>query len=179
MHPKTEILPERAVVEKILRAGWVGQLKIHGHRAQIHLSADPEESSLAYNRQGKLHKKLLPEKILVELKRVFSLEEDWTVLDTEWIKPENKLYVFDILKMNGKALRRLSYLERYQLLPKDYISPHIQTLPLLSTVEKCMAALEREEDFIEGLVFKSPASKGFSDSSIVRCRKRKTRPGYE
>src|SRR5258708_4611846 len=35
MHPKTEIQPSLAAIGKILKAGWVGQMKIHGHRAQI------------------------------------------------------------------------------------------------------------------------------------------------
>jgi ATP-dependent DNA ligase len=172
MHPKTEISPSRASVEKILTAGWVGQLKIHGHRAQIHLPADPKEEPIAYNRQGRPHAKLLPDEIVRELRRVFDLTEDWTIVDTEWLKPENKLFVFDCLKLNGKLLRTSTYLERWKLLPRMYISPHIQTLPLLTTVEKCMEVLAGEDPLLEGLVFKSAQSKGFEDTSIVRCRKK-------
>lgn len=172
MHPKTEISPTQASVDKILGAGWAGQMKIHGHRGQIHISANSEEETLAYNRQGQIHKKLLPDAIVQELRRVFRLEAGWTVLDTEWLKPENKLFVFDILKLNDKLLRGLTYQERWRLLPKFYISPHVQTLPLLTTSEKCMEVLVRPEEYIEGLVFKSLHSKGFEDSAIVRCRKR-------
>jgi ATP-dependent DNA ligase len=171
MHPKTEIQSSRTAIEKILKMGWVGQTKIHGHRAQIHLN--PNENPIAYNRQGKPHKKLLPPAIITELMRVIDLESDWTVVDAEWLKPENKLFIFDILKQNGKLLTRLNYSQRYKLLPRDYLSPHIQTLPLLLTVEKCMEVLAREEEHIEGLVFKSMSTKGFSDTSIVRCRKRR------
>ena len=173
MHPKTEISPTRESVEKILKAGWVGQMKIHGHRAQIHLPADPSEDPIAYNRQGRPHKMLLPDEITQELRRVFEPESDWTVIDTEWLKPEGKLFVFDILKLNGKLLRGLNYQDRWKLLPKLYISPHVQTLPLLTTAEKCMEVLARTEEHIEGLVFKSVTTKGFEDTSIVRCRKRK------
>jgi ATP-dependent DNA ligase len=173
MHPKTEISPTRSSVEKVLGMGWVGQMKIHGHRAQIHLSADSAEEPIAFNRQGKTHKKLLPEKIVKELRRVLSLESGWTVIDTEWIKDENKLFIFDILKLNGQSLNRLTYAERFKLLPRAYLSPHLQTLPLLMTVEKCMDVLGRPEDYIEGLVFKSVNTRGFKDTSIVRCRKRK------
>src|SRR5262245_18717458 len=102
MHPKTEISPTRASIEKILKAGWQGQLKIHGHRAQIQLSADLTDEIIAYNRQGRPHQKLLPPEIIKELRRVFKPKKDWTVIDAEWLKPENKLYVFDVLKDNGK-----------------------------------------------------------------------------
>lgn len=173
MHPKTEISPSRASIEKILKAGWQGQLKVHGHRAQIHLSANPKDETVAYNRQGNPHQKLLPPEIIKELRRVFKPKKDWTVLDAEWLKPENKLFIFDVLKDNGVLLRRLTYAERYKLLPRDYISPYILTLPLFTTVEKCLEQMERSEDYVEGLVFKSMKSKGFEDGAIVRCRKKK------
>jgi ATP-dependent DNA ligase len=171
MHPKTQISSSRASVEKVLKMGWVGQMKIHGHRAQIHLSADESEEAIAYNRQGKIHRRLLPPEIIKELRRVFDLKKEWTVIDAEWIKPENKLYLFDILKLDGKSLYRMTYGDRWKLLPRAYISPYIQTLPILRSVDKCMEILNRPEDYIEGLVFKSETAKGFDDSSIVRCRK--------
>jgi ATP-dependent DNA ligase len=173
MHPKTEISPTEAAVSKILSAGWAGQLKIHGHRAQIHISSDPEQDILAFNRQGRLHKMLLPEKIGNELRRILNLSEGWTVIDAEWLKPKNKLFIFDILKHNGELLRKLSYGERHKLLPRSYISPHIKTLPLLTTPAKCMEVLSGDEDDVEGLVFKSLTTRGFEDTSIVRCRKRR------
>ncbi|OQW49329.1 MAG: hypothetical protein A4S09_12500 [Proteobacteria bacterium SG_bin7] len=170
MHPKTEISPTRASIEKILKMGWVGQMKVHGHRAQIHLH--PKEEPIAFNRQGKPHKKLLPPEIVTELRRLFHLEKGWSVIDSEWLKPENKLYIFDVLKYNDKILRGLTYEKRYELLPKYFISPHVQALPVLTSVEKCMDVLAREEEFVEGLVFKSITTKGFEDTSIVRCRKK-------
>lgn len=175
MHPKTEIMASPASLRKILDAGWVGQVKIHGHRAQIHLSADPSDETIVYNRQGRPHKKLLPDEMIAELRRVFDLKEKWTVLDAEWIKPENKLYIFDILKKDGELLRRLTYPERYKLLPREYLSPYIQTLPLITTLEKCQKVLSDADEKVEGLVFKSTTSPGFSDSSIIRCRKREAR----
>lgn len=173
MHPKTEISPTLPAVTKILKAGWIGQMKIHGHRAQIHISSDPADAVIAYNRQGRPHQMLLPDKIAAELRRIFKPENGWTVIDAEWLKPEGKLFVFDILKKDDLLLRRLSYGERYALLPRSYISPHVKTLPILSTPEKCMAVLATPDDYIEGLVFKSLTTKGFSDTSIVRCRKRR------
>jgi ATP-dependent DNA ligase len=173
MHPKTEIRPTLESVEKILKSGWVGQMKVHGHRAQVHLSADSEESPIVYNRQGRPHKMLLPESITTELRRIFDLHQDWTVIDAEWLKPEGRLFVFDILKLDGKSLRPMSYAERYALIPKSYISPHVKSLPLLTTASKCMEILSSDENYVEGLVFKSLSSKGFEDTSIVRCRKRR------
>lgn len=169
MHPKTELKATRPAVEKILKMGWIGQTKIHGHRAQIHLS--PKDEPIAYNRQGKVHKKLLPKEIVAELMRVIDPQDDWTVIDAEWLKPENKLYIFDILKKDGKSLARMTYGERFALLPRAYLSPYIQTLPILRTVEKCMEVFEKDDEHIEGLVFKSMTTKGFSDTGIVRCRK--------
>jgi ATP-dependent DNA ligase len=173
MHPKTEISPTEASVAKILKAGWVGQTKIHGHRAQIHLSADEADEPIAYNRMGKPHKKLLPDEIVAELRRILKPREGWTVVDAEWLKPEGKLFLFDVLKRDGESLRSLTYSERFALLPRLYISRHVQTLPLLTSVEKCMAVLASRDEHVEGLVFKAPGSKGFEDTSIVRCRKRK------
>ena len=170
MHPKTQIRPVLSSVEKVLKAGWVGQLKIHGHRAQVHLNADPNIEPVVYNRQGRPHKNLLPPEITAELRRVFSLKSGWTVIDCEWIKPNVRLYLFDVLKLDGRSLRPLPYAERFAFLPKSYISPHVKTLPLLTTCAQCMQVLEGNEDNIEGLVFKALKAKGFEDSSIIRCR---------
>lgn len=173
MHPKTEINRTPASIEKILRSGWVGQMKIHGHRAQVHMSADLQEPMVVYNRQGRPHQMLLPKSICDELRRIFTITEDWTVIDAEWLKPEGKLFIFDILKQDGKLLRGLTYAERYALLPRSFISPCIKTLPLYTTAEKCLEVLATPDEYIEGLVFKSLTVKGFSDTSIVRCRKRR------
>ncbi len=170
MHPKTEIRPSRDSIQRILEAGWVGQLKIHGHRAQIHISSDPGEDLIAYNRQGQLHKKEIPAPMISELRRVFSPEKGWNVIDAEWIKTEDRLYVFDFIKKEDRFLGRLNFRERWAMLPRAYISPYIQTLPILDTLEQCLDALSRPETSIEGLVFKS-SSVGFEDTSIVRCRR--------
>ena len=168
MHPKTEIAPTRASVEKTLKAGWLGQAKIHGHRAQIHLSAT---SAIVYNRQGRTHAKALSPEIVAELRRLLPPREGFNVFDAEWLKPENKIYLFDLLKQDGRLLNRLTYRERHALLPRGFISPHVTTLPILTTVERCMETLASEDPLIEGLVFKADR-KGFEDTSIVRCRKK-------
>ena len=171
IHPKTEIRPTAAAIQKILAAGWIGQLKMNGHRAQIHISADPTQDILVYNRQGQIHKKILPPLLTTELRRLFQPTQHWTVIDGEWVKEDDHIYVFDCLKSAGELLNRLSYLERWRFLPRAYISPAIQTLGILISVDQCLAALGQSEKTIEGLVFKS-ASPGFSDSSIIRCRRR-------
>jgi ATP-dependent DNA ligase len=172
MHPKTEIGPVPRAIAAVLKAGWAGQAKVLGHRAQIHLSADPRESVVAYNRHGRPHKKILPPKMAEELKRIFPLTRGWTVVDGEWLKTKNRLFIFDVMKLNDKSLRSLSYAERYQFLPRLYISPHVRTLPLLMSVPKCMEVLASSDEDIEGLVFKSLRARGFEDSSIIRCRRR-------
>lgn len=176
MHPKTEIKPHVDTIQKILDAGWVGQLKIHGHRAQIHIPADPRVEPYAYNRQGRVHKKLLPKPVVSELRRLFTPERQWNVIDAEWLKATDKLFVFDLLKLNGETLVRLNYAERWSLLPRAFISPSISVLPVLTNLKQCLEALENPEVYIEGLVFKSQSSPGFEDTSIVRCRKPASRP---
>ena len=79
---------------------------------------------------------------------------------------------FDFLKKEDALLRTMTYPERYALLPKSFLSPHFKVLPLLTDLSSCVKALETADETIEGLVFKSSTSTGFSDTSIVRCRKR-------
>jgi hypothetical protein len=148
IHPKTEIRPTADSIRKILEAGWVGQLKIHGHRAQIHLpssevdsgAADSEDDVLVYNRQGQLHKKVLPPRLLFELQRIYTPSAGWNVIDAEWIKSDDRIFVFDFLKREGQTLHRLNFQERWKRLPRAYVSPLIQTLPVLTDLD-VMAAL--------------------------------------
>jgi hypothetical protein len=173
MHPKTEILPDPSAISKILAAGWVGQLKIHGHRVQIHISSDPKEPLVAYNRQGKPHAKELSAPMISELLRLFRPRKGWNVIDGEWLKPEEKIYIFDFLKREDEMLWLRSYPERWSLLSRAFLSPHLVVLPLLRDLPSCLRVLQGKDDGIEGLVFKSMTSTGFSDTSIVRCRRRK------
>src|SRR5690348_6255956 len=84
MHPKTEIRPTHEAIAKILEAGWIGQMKVHGHRAQIHVSADPDETPLIYNRHGQRHAKPITPKIAAEIQRLFRPDTGWNVIDAEW-----------------------------------------------------------------------------------------------
>jgi ATP-dependent DNA ligase len=171
MHPKAEIKPERLAIQRVLDLGWVGQLKIHGHRAQIHIPADPEVDPIAYNRQGQQHRKALTPALIRELRRWFAPEKAWTVIDGEWLKDKDKIFVFDLLKKDGQSLEKMTFLERFELLPKDFISPRVQVLPLVRNLERCLDILAQKDPDTEGLVFKSTTSAGFSDTSIVRCRR--------
>ncbi len=169
-HPKSEIRPTAEAVRRVLQLGWLGQIKIHGHRAQIHISADASEEILIYNRQGQQHKKELSAPMESEIRRLLTPTEGWNVIDAEWLKPEQKIYLFDVLRRDGQVLNRMTYPERYELLPRVYLSPHLQTLPLLKTEAACLEVLEKNDEHVEGLVFKSSTSRGFSDTSVIRCR---------
>lgn len=171
MHPKTQLKPTRETVERMLGRGWIGQTKIHGHRAQFHVPADPKLPIIAYARAGHAHKKKLEPEIEAELRRLFSPAKGWNVIDAEWLKPEGKVFVFDLLKYEDKLLARLTYPERWKLLPRAFISPSVSVLPMLTTIEKCLAVLGDQSEHIEGLVFKAPNTRGFSDTSIVRVRR--------
>jgi ATP-dependent DNA ligase len=157
----------------MLAAGWVGQLKLHGHRAQIHVPSDELLPVLVYTRHGKPHRKALPEPMVAEVRRLYQPDRGWNALDAEWLKADDKLFVFDFLKKEGKSLRSLTYPERWKLLPRLFLSPHVETLGLLTDAAACLKALRRTEPHIEGLVFKSTRRPGFADTSIVRCRIRR------
>jgi hypothetical protein len=121
-HPKTEIKPSSDAIRKVLGLGWVGQLKIHGHRVQLHVPADRDEEVLAYNRQGQLHAKALPPKMEAEIRRLFTPDTDWNVVEGEWLKPKDTIHFFDFLKEEGKLLDRLPFAERWKRLPRAFIS---------------------------------------------------------
>ncbi len=170
MHPKASIAPTREAVKKILDAGWWGQLKIHGHRAQIHIPPGPSQMIVVYNRQGQKHRKELPLTLSEDLLRIFRPQSDWNVLDAEWLKSTDEIFVFDFLKQEGELLDRFSYQERFQLLPQVFGSPKIVTLKPLITLHECLKVLEDPKPNVEGLVFKSPTTRGFLDTALVRCR---------
>ena len=172
MHPKTDIKPDRADVAKVLKAGWWGQLKIHGHRAQIHVPSDPHADVEAYNREGQRHAKALPPSVVAEIRRLFQPRLGWTVIDCEWLKGSDRVFVFDLLRDGGELLEDHTYAERYERLPRVYSSAHVETLGLLKTLPSCLEALESPVLHVEGLVFRAPFIRGFIDSAIVRCRRR-------
>ena len=172
MHPKTEIKASREIFRKLLDSGWVGQHKIHGHRGQFHISADPDEPIVVFTRHGTLHKRDVSPGMARELRRLFQPDSGWNAIDAEWVKPTGKVFVFDLIKRNGDVLYSRNFKERYEMLPRVYQSEIVSTLPLFYTVEKCMEAYESSAEDIEGLVFKATQTPGFSDTSIIRCRKR-------
>lgn len=172
MHPKTAIRPDVAAIKRVLDAGWCGQLKIHGHRAQFHIPPDQSLPLLAYNRQALQHKKEIPAALGAELRRLFASPNGWTVVDAEWMKGDDRVYAFDLLRRDGQLLSHLTYRERWEMLPRVYASATVETLSLFKSVDKCLEALSRPDEWIEGLVFKALETPGFADTSIIRCRKR-------
>ncbi len=171
MHPRASVKSDDASLRKMLAAGWVAQRKVHGHRVQIHVSADPEQEVLLYNRLGNFHRKKLEPSIIGEIRRIFSPQEGVNVLDAEWLKPEGLIFVFDFLKSQSQLLNRMTFCERHELLPILYRSDCLQTLPVLKTFESCKAIIQSQDSHTEGLVFKSSTTRGFSDTSVLRCRK--------
>lgn len=155
-------------MKRVLDQGWAGQQKIHGHRAQIHLGPG---QTIVYNRHGQLAARELDLELDHELRRVLGVTDEWVAVDAEWLKPEGKIFLFDYLKFSGVVLFGETYLERWQRLPRVYRSKHISTLKLLRTVKQCLTVYEQNVPHHEGLVFKSLNSSGFSDTSIIRCRK--------
>lgn len=170
MHPKTEILPDPATIRRILDRGWWGQVKMNGHRAQFHISNDSQQEIISYNRTGGRHARPLPAEVSADLRRIFGSPDGWNAIDAEWVKAEQKIYVFDYLKFHGKILMTNTYEERHSMLPRLYKSEFIETLPVLTTVDQCLKVIDNPANRVEGLVFKSRHSVGFEDTSIIRCR---------
>lgn len=173
MHPKTEVRPDIVTIKRILNRGWCAQTKIHGHRAQIHISANPNDSVVVFNRHGAEHKKKLEPKLEHQLRALFTPKEGWNTIDAEWLKPEQRIFVFDFLKFQDKVLSHLNFSERWEILPRIFSSDCIEVLPIINSASRCMEILSSTEDIIEGIVLKSLNTPGFQDTSIIRCRKAK------
>ena len=103
--------------------------------------------------------------------RIFRQDHGWSVIDAEWLKADDRLFVFDFLKRGDRPLDGQTYADRYALLPRVYASSKIVTLPPLKTLEQCLAVMADPAPYVEGLVFKAPLTRGFADSAIVRCRR--------
>jgi ATP-dependent DNA ligase len=168
-HPNHAIAPERSAIERVLKMGWAGQLKMNGHRLQIHIS--PQREITCYTRHGRLH----TQKLSSELKFSFQDYADsdgYLCLEGEWLKAENQVYLFDILRYKSDTLSFQTYAERHSLLKEVFhISPHIKFLRTYKKVDDCLKILESSDAKIEGLVFKSLNTKGWPDTAIVRCLK--------
>ncbi len=169
--PKTSIQVDETLFATILSTGWCAQTKIHGHRAQIHHTADKTQRPFVYNRHAQQHARLLDQELEDELRRILPLQAGWTAIEGEWIKDEKRFFLFDVVKWNDVPLTRVPYKERFALLPRVYASKWIDTLPLLHTLTDCRSVLADPNPYIEGLVFKSLHALGFRNSTMIRCRR--------
>ncbi len=165
-HPKSNISP--AKIQDLLSRGWVAQEKINGHRLQIHISLD---GITCYTRQGTKHtQKLSPE--LIEAFQAYC-EYGWAVFDSEWHKPTNQVFIFDILRLNNETLNSKTISERFKILKSIFrIAPNIKLIKCLGTAGECMNVMQDNNSLVEGLVFKLWESTGWSDDAILRCLKK-------
>jgi ATP-dependent DNA ligase len=172
-HPKGELPPKKEDISNLIRWGWWGQKKVNGYRCQIHISSEGEVKY--FTRQGTAHTRTIPETIKEQLTRHLTPSHGYNVLDAEWQRQQEKIYLFDVLKLEDKLLDRQTFEERHQILRKDlfFIEPNINFLPVYKSVHQCMQVLAKNEDWIEGLVFKLPGNKGWKNDAIIRCRKAK------
>lgn len=169
-HPKATTSPDRESIKRLLAMGFAGQRKVHGHRAQLHVSATGE--LVAFTRQGTRHTAALPAATVEHLATNYRPKTGWTVLDAEWQKQESKIYLFDLIKLGTKSLQTLNYEQRYAELRGQFvIGPGLAFLVLLRDVAACEAVLADGSPYTEGLVFRELRAPGFHDTSIIRCRK--------
>jgi len=169
-HPKASITPTREAVEKLLRLGFAGQRKVNGRRAQIHIPATG--NLVAFTRQGKTHTQKLPPATIEHLTANFRPKSGWTILDAEYQVQEQKVYLFDVLRVGPLSLLTKNYEQRYDVLREQFtLGPGMGFLSLIRDLTGCMAMLSDPSPFTEGLVFREVKSPGFHDSQIIRCRK--------
>jgi ATP-dependent DNA ligase len=170
-HPKNGITPEAEHIRGFLELNWIGQAKMNGHRLQIHIS--PKGQMTCFTRQGNLHTK----KLSTELEASFLQYADKDgilVLDCEWIKSLDQVWLFDVLKYQGRTMMFSSYKERYGILKSIYaIAANIKLSRVLKKEKDCLKVLADPNEIIEGLVLKAWETKGWPDTAIVRCLKQK------
>ena len=170
-HPKNGITPEAEHIRGFLELNWIGQAKMNGHRLQIHIT--PKGQMTCFTRQGTLHTK----KLSTELEASFLQYADKDgilVLDCEWIKSLDQVWLFDVLKYQGRTMMFSSYKERYGILKSIYaIAANIKLSRVLKKEKDCLKVLADPNEIIEGLVLKAWETKGWPDTAIVRCLKQK------
>ena len=169
-HPKAETPPNEEDIADLIRWGWWGQKKVDGYRCQIHITAKGEITY--YTRQGNIHTRAVPAILTEQLLRHLKPAVGVSVFESEWQRQQEKIYLFDVLKLEDKLLEKKNFAERHQILRKDlfFIEPNIEFLPIYKSVRQCMQILKKDEEWIEGLVFKLPHNPGWQNDAIQRCR---------
>lgn len=159
-HPKKSILFKPELVQKMLNMGWVAQPKYNGENVQVHVVG---RNIYAFSRHGR-SRKLSPE-IEEDILNNFS---DGFVFEAEYRNKANKLCIFDCIKTSNDGLMSsVPYIDRHSKLPL-LATPNVLVVPVLSQIGRMKYWYEHPET--EGLVFKS-GSPGFSNSSVIRCRR--------
>lgn len=165
-HPKKTLKPESGAIEPYLDKGWVWQKKINGRRLQIVIL--PTGELEFWTRSGTPHTWKVPEEIVKAFQQLYMPTKGWNTIEGEWVK--GKVYLFDILVLEGKLLSNLCYTERHKILNKPFIFPFLSVLPYSTSLKEAIKTLKCTDPMIEGVVLKSPYP-GLGDHNIVRCRR--------
>jgi len=170
-HPKNSVTPTGEQIREYLKLNWIGQAKMNGHRLQIHIT--PKGQLTCFTRQGTLHTKKLPPELEASFLQYVD-RDGILVLDGEWIKSSDQVWLFDVLKYQGRTMMFSSYKERYGILKSIYaIAANIKLSRVLKKEKDCFKVLADPDEIIEGLVLKAWETKGWPDTAIVRCLKSK------
>ena len=170
---RTQILPTTRAIKKALDANWVGQIHWVGHRLQIHIPKAKSREIIIYNAKGQIYKNSLPEPISEDLRKIFIPLRGWNAITASWIPATKKLYVSDIVKKDNQVLSQIPFKDRWVMIPKIFPSKDIRTLPILSTVNKCLSVINDPNPKVAGLILRSKDSVGFPPTSLIRCNKPK------
>lgn len=163
-HPKQSLLMAKTDLAKKLEGGWIGQAKMNGVRAQVHVT---EDGLKVYNRRGS---PLTTGKMTAEI--VACIHANFNpgdVFEAEWLRIRQALFLYEMVAVGGKVLDSKTYEQRYALLPQIDCLPHVKTLPILDTPEEILAAYNDSDT--EGVVFKALHTPGFKDTSVIRLTK--------
>jgi ATP-dependent DNA ligase len=174
IHPKTSIKPEQEAIARVLKLGWVAQAKINGRRLQLHVSSCGK--IIAYNRQGNRHTLTLPLKLRNRILTVCKPDTGVNVFDCEWYTPTQQIFLFDLIALEDKVFSMKTYEERFELLVKfadwgSFKDTCLVLLPWITDIDEAMGIIHMDDEIIEGLVFKARNSKGFQNTSVIRCRR--------
>jgi ATP-dependent DNA ligase len=167
-HPQHTVKASIESVNLYLSRGWVCEPKIDGWFCQVHI--DSAKKVMALTKNGFRLAKGLPPPLKEALKEQLAPEKGLTVVVGEWVASLGRLYLFDMVIDGDESLSTDSYENRFARLPKGDFPP-LFVVPKITAAEEAMGILSAEDDLIEGLVFRDPNAKGFSQSSMARCRK--------
>lgn len=168
---KGNLAPSIEGFRRVMNSGWIGQDKMLGMRLQLHVDAKSQITN--FTKKGTLHTRILSDE-LDEATKTLTPKQGTNVYDCEWVQPLNQIFLFDLLAFEDDILKHLTYPERYKMLTERIeVTGPLSILGIMTSPEECLNRIMTSDHYVEGLVFKSNTTKGWSSKhSMIRCRKK-------